>query len=134
MRRSQSSKPPIVLVVFHRELRSEFAARIALWDAHHYRTDAGQSPDMHRIRRALLEFRILAQPSRMNTIRQARPLWPSGLLTKTVGTPGKSKSLPHNKFTHVTRSPLTVPLQLPIGDDVSPLLRRRRRRGFGPCR
>ena len=47
-RRSQSPKPPIVLVVFHRELCSEFAARVALRASAHYRTDAGQSPDVRR--------------------------------------------------------------------------------------
>jgi len=47
-RRSQSSKPPIVLVVFHRELCSEFAARVALRASVHSPTDAGQSPDAHR--------------------------------------------------------------------------------------
>jgi len=46
---SQSPKPPFVLVVFHREPCPEFVARIALRVSAHYRIDAGQSLDAHRM-------------------------------------------------------------------------------------
>jgi hypothetical protein len=46
--RSQSPKPPIVAVVFHRESCSEFAARAVVRASVHRRTDAEHSPNTHR--------------------------------------------------------------------------------------
>jgi hypothetical protein len=70
--------------------------------------NTGQAPDVRRTntrcrRRGVSspDFASSRNPRRSTCLRDARPQRFCRLRTETAGTREKSKSLPHNKFTHV---------------------------------
>jgi hypothetical protein len=122
-----------VLVVFHCAPGLEFAARVTFRNSDNYRTDTEQSPDIHRMpqaRRQRPGFRIFAQPSPDQRV-YAMPACSGSAVSerKRQGTREKSKSLPHNKFTHVNAPAASgIPAAPHLGMTCHPSTRRRRRR------
>ena len=116
-RRSQSPRPPIVLVIFHRELCSEFAARVAILASVHYRTDAGQkpgrTPDSSTRGGNGPDSASSRNPRRINTFTRRAPYC-------TRREPISSRRPATALFSVVTNKLPKVAVQLPIGDDVSP--------------
>ncbi len=118
-RRSQSPKPPIVLVVFHRELCSEFAARVALSGLSplpdRRRTKPGRTPDSSTRGGNGPDSASTRNRRRINTFTRRAPY-------SARREPISSRRPATALFSVVTNKLPNVAVQLPIGDDVSLLL------------
>jgi len=104
-------------VIFHRELCSEFAARVAILASVHYRTDAGQkpgrTPDSSTRGGNGPDSASSRNPRRINTFTRRAPYC-------TRREPISSRRPATALFSVVTNKLPKVAVQLPIGDDVSP--------------